>query len=53
MPSLRCGDDTAISTLASPIASRPRRWCIATAHTSQRARTSSAICRITFVAIAG
>ncbi len=53
MPSWRCGDDTAISTLASPISRRPRRWCIATAQTSQRARTSPAIWRMILQAMAG
>jgi len=42
---------TAIATLASPIASRPVRWAIATAHPSQRPSISTAIRSISASAI--
>src|SRR3990170_2217125 len=50
---LRCGEETAMRRDVSPISRRPVRCCIATPVTGQRAIASSAICRITRVAISG
>ena len=51
--SWRCGDDTAITTLASPMVRRPTRWMIATRRSPQRSSISSATRAIIFSAAAG
>src|SRR5208282_5265432 len=48
----RCAAATTISTLVSPISSRPKRWTIDAARTAKRARASAARDSICFRAIA-
>src|SRR5207253_3079856 len=51
--SWRCGAETAMATLGSPIPTRPTRWWIATSHSSYFARRDSASEAIICSAISG